>query len=72
MSLRLLLDEDTQAKYLINLLRVAGHDVFTVQEANVTSRADAEERNTKKLTDSTSPKQLLSPLPPLGRPLVAC
>jgi predicted nuclease of predicted toxin-antitoxin system len=41
LSLRLLLDEDTQAKYLINLLRTAGHDVITVQEVNLIGRADS-------------------------------
>lgn len=41
MSLRLLLDEDSQAKYLVNLLKVAGHDVVTVNEASLASRSDA-------------------------------
>lgn len=40
MSLRLLLDEDSQAKYLVNLLRAAGHDVVTVKEAGLDSRPD--------------------------------
>lgn len=40
MSLRLLLDEDSQAKYLVNLLRAAGHDVVTVKEAGLGSRLD--------------------------------
>jgi uncharacterized protein YeaO (DUF488 family) len=33
LSLRMLLDEDSQAKYLVNLLQTAGHDVLTVNEA---------------------------------------
>jgi predicted nuclease of predicted toxin-antitoxin system len=40
LSLRLLIDEDSQAKLLINLLRKAGHDVFTVNEAKLTSEPD--------------------------------
>jgi predicted nuclease of predicted toxin-antitoxin system len=35
LSLKLLLDEDSQAKYLANLLRVASHDVLTVNEAEL-------------------------------------
>jgi uncharacterized protein with PIN domain len=35
LSLKLLLDEDSQAKYLVNLLRVAGHDVVTVNESSL-------------------------------------
>lgn len=35
MSLKLLLDEDSQAKYLVNLLRGAGHDVVTVNETSL-------------------------------------
>ncbi|MEB3293619.1 MAG: hypothetical protein VKJ24_10700 [Synechococcales bacterium] len=35
MSLQLLLDEDSQAKYLVNLLQAAGHDVMTVNAANL-------------------------------------
>ena len=41
MSLRLLLDEDTQAKQLVLLLRSAGHDVQTVSEANLTDQGDS-------------------------------
>lgn len=40
MSLRMLLDEDTQARQLILLLRNAGHDVQTVSEANLTDQSD--------------------------------
>jgi predicted nuclease of predicted toxin-antitoxin system len=40
LSLRLLIDEDSQAKSLINLLRKAGHDVITVNEAELTSESD--------------------------------
>ena len=42
MSLRLLLDEDTQAGRLIRLLREAGHDVRTATEAELIHRPDAE------------------------------
>lgn len=41
MSLQLLLDEDSQAKYLINLLRTSGHEVLTVNEADLGSREDS-------------------------------
>lgn len=40
MSLKLLLDEDSQAKPLVNLLRKTGHDVLTVNEAGLTSQPD--------------------------------
>lgn len=45
MSLRLLLDEDSQAKYLVNLLRSAGHDVITVNEAGLEGQVDSEVLN---------------------------
>jgi predicted nuclease of predicted toxin-antitoxin system len=38
--LKLLLDEDSQAKYLFNLLQAAGHDVVTVNELDLMSRPD--------------------------------
>lgn len=41
MSLQLLLDEDSQAKYLVNLLRVAGHNVVTINEAGLMGRSDS-------------------------------
>jgi predicted nuclease of predicted toxin-antitoxin system len=41
LSLKLLLDEDSQAKYLVNLLRAAGHDVVTVKEANLEGHPDS-------------------------------
>jgi uncharacterized protein with PIN domain len=40
--LRLLLDEDSQAKTLRNHLRAAGHDVLTVSEADLVAHEDAE------------------------------
>lgn len=40
MSLSLLLDEDTQDKILIALLRRSGHDVLTINEANLAGTAD--------------------------------
>ncbi len=42
MSLRLLVDEDTQARPLVNLLRQAGHDVLTIQEASRNGATDAQ------------------------------
>ncbi|GMU53041.1 MAG: hypothetical protein AMXMBFR33_21870 [Candidatus Xenobia bacterium] len=41
MSLRLLLDEDTQARRLVEILRLAGHDVLTVNEASLQGQPDA-------------------------------
>lgn len=41
MSLFLLLDEDSQSKYLANLLKRSGHDVLTVNEAGITGFSDA-------------------------------
>lgn len=40
MSLRLLIDEDTQAKRLVNLLRSANHDVLTAAEALLNGQPD--------------------------------
>ncbi|MEL7406273.1 MAG: DUF5615 family PIN-like protein, partial [Cyanobacteria bacterium J06558_2] len=40
MSLRLLIDEDSQDKVLIRLLRKAGHDVITVKEADLMNQPD--------------------------------
>ncbi|MGG6239959.1 DUF5615 family PIN-like protein [Nodosilinea sp. AN01ver1] len=40
MSLALLLDEDSQAKYLISLLKAAGHDVQTINEAGIGGVSD--------------------------------
>lgn len=41
MSLRLLLDEDSQAKKLVNLLQQAGHDVITVNQVGLIAKADS-------------------------------
>jgi predicted nuclease of predicted toxin-antitoxin system len=41
LSLQLLIDEDSQAKSLVNLLRKAGHDVVTVNEADLSGKIDA-------------------------------
>ncbi len=41
MSLRLLIDEDSQAKHLVNLLQSAGHDVITVNQAGLMSKPDS-------------------------------
>lgn len=40
MSLKLLLDEDSQAKPLIKLLQDAGHDVLTVNEIGFNGQPD--------------------------------
>ncbi len=40
MALRLLIDEDAQALLLVKLLRNAGHDVVTVNEAQLTGQPD--------------------------------
>ena len=41
MSLRLLVDEDSQAHLLVRLLREAGHDVLTANEAGLQGHDDA-------------------------------
>ena len=41
MSLNLLIDEDSLAKYLVNLLRKAGYDVITVQDINLMGKPDS-------------------------------
>ena len=40
MSLRLLIDEDSQDKLLVKLLREVGHDVITVNDAGLTGSRD--------------------------------
>ena len=40
MSLRLLVDEDTQEKRLVDLLRKAGHDVLTINELKLQDSDD--------------------------------
>lgn len=40
MSLALLLDEDSQAKYLVRLLKGAGHNVLTINEADIAGFPD--------------------------------
>ncbi|NEO82813.1 MAG: hypothetical protein F6J87_00910 [Spirulina sp. SIO3F2] len=45
MSLFLLIDEDSQAKYLVNLLRAAGHDVVTANEVEIMGLPDEEVLN---------------------------
>jgi predicted nuclease of predicted toxin-antitoxin system len=41
LSLRLLIDEDSQAKPLVNLLRKAGHDVATANEVGLAGKIDS-------------------------------
>lgn len=41
MSQRLIIDEDSQDKVLVRLLREAGHDVVTVNEAGLMSQPDS-------------------------------
>jgi predicted nuclease of predicted toxin-antitoxin system len=40
LSLKLIVDEDAQDKLLVKLLRNAGHDVITVNEAGLMSSSD--------------------------------
>ena len=40
--MRLLVDEDSQSKRLVHLLREAGHDVLTVAEVGLKAHEDAE------------------------------
>jgi Domain of unknown function (DUF5615) len=40
LSLSLLLDEDSQAKYLVNLLQAAGHNVLTVNQVGIVDFPD--------------------------------
>ncbi len=40
MSLKLLIDEDSQAKPLVSLLRKTGHDVETANEAGLSGKED--------------------------------
>jgi len=40
LSLRLLIDEDTQAKFLVSLLKQAAHDVVTVNEVGLMGKID--------------------------------
>ena len=40
LSLRLLIDEDSQAKPLVSLLRKSGHDVETANEASLSGKED--------------------------------
>ena len=40
MSLKLLIDEDSQAKVLVSMLRRAGHNVVTVNELGLMSQPD--------------------------------
>jgi predicted nuclease of predicted toxin-antitoxin system len=40
LSLKLLIDEDSQAKKLVKLLLRNGHDVITVNEANLSGQPD--------------------------------
>ena len=41
MSLKLLIDEDAQDRVLVKLLKEAGHDVLTANEAGLTSQLDS-------------------------------
>lgn len=40
MSLKLLLDEDSQAKYLVNLLQASRHEILTVNQAALAGQPD--------------------------------
>jgi predicted nuclease of predicted toxin-antitoxin system len=41
LTLPLLIDEDSQAKILVNLLLQAGHDILTVNEAGLSGQPDS-------------------------------
>lgn len=41
MSLNLLIDEDSLAKYLVNLLKKAAHNVITVQDVKLMGKPDS-------------------------------
>jgi predicted nuclease of predicted toxin-antitoxin system len=41
LSLKLLIDEDTQYKALVNTLRASSHDILTVNEAGLSGQKDA-------------------------------
>ncbi len=61
MSLRLLLDEDSQAKRLVSVLEKAGHEVFTINEvasAIIAARSQAN-LTQKELAELMSAKQSL-------------
>jgi uncharacterized protein with PIN domain len=40
LSLRLLIDEDSQSRFLVNLLRKLGHDVATVNDVGIAGASD--------------------------------
>lgn len=40
MSLKLLLDEDSQAQLLVKLLMAAGHDILTINKVNMAGSSD--------------------------------
>lgn len=40
MSVKILLDEDSQANYLVNLLELQGYDVMTVKVAGLSGKPD--------------------------------
>ncbi|MEL6555839.1 MAG: DUF5615 family PIN-like protein, partial [Cyanobacteria bacterium J06621_11] len=42
MTLRLLIDEDSQAQLLVDFLRMAGHSVVTINELNMAGTPDKE------------------------------
>ncbi len=51
MSLRLLIDEDSMALPLVNLLRKVGHDLVTVNEADLMSQPDTVVFNSARAND---------------------
>lgn len=71
MSLKLLIDEDSQAKVLIKMLRQAGHDVITVNEVGLIGQPDpvvlnyARENNRILLTHNCQDFQALHKANPL-------
>jgi predicted nuclease of predicted toxin-antitoxin system len=70
LSLSLLLDEDSQAKLLSKLLQTAGHDVLTVNDAEIAGFPDeqvlnyARQHNRILLTRNCSDFQILHHMNP--------
>lgn len=42
MSLRLLIDEDSQSKRLVNTLKKSGHDILTINDAKISGMRDSQ------------------------------
>ena len=77
MSLRLLIDEDSQAKLLVTLLKQAGHDVVTVNDVNLSGKIDplildfARQQNRVLLTQNCDDYEALHDIDPNHPGIVA-